>query len=76
MGWASATGLFDGAVDTALKFIPAVNDSHAEIIVRAVVEAMYTQIEWDDWDTQDESNYFDPYLRDVMIQLGEIDPED
>lgn len=76
MGWASATPLFVGAVDVALKFIPAVNDSHAEIIVRAVVEAMYTQIEWDDWDTQDESNYFDPYLRDVMIQLGEIDPED
>lgn len=73
MGWGSATETFDGAVSVALKFIPTVNDSHAEIVIKAVVEAMYTQVRWEDWDTQDESDYF-PYLIDVMHELDELYP--
>lgn len=86
MGWSSATELFDGAVDVALTFIPKTKyDSytqpplsltHDPKLVAAVVERMYTSIDWNDWDTQDESKYFEPYLRDVMVKLGEIEGED
>lgn len=72
MGWGSATGLFDGAVDVALKFIPSNNEEHAQVLAQAVVEAMYTQIDWEDWDTQDESKYYH-YLIHVMEAQGELD---
>ena len=76
MGWSGATDLFDGAVDVALMFIP--NSDHnlyRPLIVKAVVEAMYTKIYWDDWDTQDESKYAE-YLKEIRIELGEIDEDD
>lgn len=74
MGWASATDIFDGAVDAALDVLVGyarTGPAH----VKSVVRKMY-DIGWDDWDTQDDSCYFDPYLRDYMIELGEIDPDD
>jgi hypothetical protein len=70
MGWGSATGLFDGAVTVALKFAP-----DNELMKHAVVHEMYTKINWDDWDTQDESKYFDQYLIHVMYELGEIEKD-
>lgn len=75
MGWGSATYIFDGAVDTTLGFVPRINDFHAQVVVAAVVERMYNNIDWEDWDTQDESKYFEPYLKNVMIANGEIDEE-
>ena len=75
MGWGSATSLFDGAVDAAhdvlIGYIGRATKAHTHTIVRKMYD-----VGWDDWDTQDESCYFDPYLRDYMIELGEIDPED
>lgn len=83
MGWGSATGLFDEAVKVALDFAPHIPVALAEEtkgvpepIVKAVVHQMYTRVDWDDWDTQDESQFFEPYLREVMIELGEIDPDE
>ena len=80
MGWASATPLFDGAVDTTLKFLDAVHPtmvgSQHGAMIRAVVEAHYEVYKTSDWDTQDESNYYEPYLRDLMVANGEIDPDD
>lgn len=73
MGWGSATEIFDGAVDVALKFIPA-SHHYADAALRAVVEAMYTQIDWGDWDTQDESRHYN-YLIDVMYDQGELDED-
>jgi len=73
MGWGSATGLFDGAVDVALDFIPG--HEFAPIIVRAVVEKMYKDVDWADWDTQDESKYWYDHLIHVLWDLGEVDPE-
>lgn len=79
MGWGSATPLFDTAVDTTLRFLDAVHPTltgrQGGAMIQAVVEAHY-KTGWDDWDTQYESKYFDPYLRNVMIELGEIDPDD
>lgn len=78
MGWASATDLFDGAVDVSLTFVPPAYKmwGPTDDQTQAVVRAMYLKVDWDDWDTQDESKYFDPYLRDVMIECGEIDPNE
>ena len=77
MGWGGATEIFDGVVDVALDLLEAVNvDIGADDTIKFVVNRMYVDILWDDLDTQDESDYFDPYLRDVMIELGEIDPAD
>lgn len=77
MGWGSATALFDGAVDVALKFAP-VEKPYIPVdnkIIALVVKDMYTKVDWDDWDTQEESKYW-PYLLEVMHDLGEIDDED
>lgn len=75
MGWSGATHYFDGAVDAAMESLvsyTAVRPAHIKAIVRRIYD-----IGWDDWDTQDESYYFDPYLKDYMYELGEIsDPDD
>lgn len=74
MGWSSGTSIFDAAVDVALGFI--LEDTSLDAAVTAaVVKDMYTKVDWDDWDTQDESKYFQPYLLEVMHDLGEIDEE-
>lgn len=78
MGWSGATGIFDSVVDLLLQastteLFEGGYPSHS---IDVCVEKAYTEIEWDDWDTQDESKYFFPYLRDVMIALGEIDEEE
>jgi len=76
MGWSSATEIFDGAVDVALHFIPwDGNKQPPGILAQAVVEKMYKDIDWGDWDTQDESIYADE-LTQVRIDMGELDPED
>lgn len=81
MGWSSATSIFDGAVDVALLFADKAFNMDTfehyvpDLVKKAVVEAMYTRVEWEDWDTQDESKYFNPYLLEVMHDLGEIDEE-
>lgn len=71
MGWGSATDIFDGAVDVALDFAP-----DQPIIVRAVVDRMYTNVRWHDWDTQSDSRYYDDHLIHIMLALGEIDVDD
>jgi len=76
MGWGSATHLFDGAVDAALDLVIGYVGRATEAHTRAAVRKVY-DIGWDDWDTQDESCYFDPYLKEYMHELGEIaDPDD
>lgn len=78
MGWSSATELFDGAVKVAMGHAPHVpqhlNVKHnvPYIIVSSIVRDMYTQIDWDDWDTQDESEFWE-HLRPIMTELGELD---
>lgn len=76
MGWGSATHLFDGAVDVALTAVVGYVGRATEAHTRTIVRNMY-DVGWDDWDTQDESFYFDPYLKEYMHELGEIsDPDD
>lgn len=77
MGWASGTDIFDGAVDVALSFTQAnsYDEGVKDHITRIVVEKMYTGVDWGDWDTQDESKYFEPYLESVMRELGELDED-
>lgn len=81
MGWSSATSIFDGAVDVALAHASKLFniDTHEHYVPDAlkkqIVYDMYTCVDWDDWDTQDESKYFHPYLLEIMHDLGEIDEE-
>lgn len=83
MGWGSATEIFDAAVRVALQFVPKVPATLVdnpyetpEIFIHAVVEQMYTKVPWDDWDTQNESEFFDPYLMEVMHNLDELDEDE
>lgn len=59
MGWASGTDYFDGALDIFLPYIPkSLHDS--------LIEKWYSVIAEGDWDTEEESNYYDklePILR-------------
>ena len=79
MGWASATPLFDAAVETTLRFLDAVHPTltgrQGDAMIEAVVEAHYDIYRQSDWDTEDESKYW-PYIRKMLIARGEIDPED
>lgn len=52
MGWSGGTEIFDGALDTFLSFVP--EDSHQDLI-----EKWYKVFEDTDWDTEDESKYWD-----------------
>lgn len=52
MGWAGGTELFDGALDIFLKHIP--EELHEELI-----EEWYQVFKYSDWDTEDESDYFE-----------------
>lgn len=52
MGWASGTSYFDVPLDLMLEYVP--EDKRKE-----VVEKLYRHISDGDWDTQDESAYFD-----------------
>lgn len=76
MGWCSATQIFDAAVDVALEFIPVGQPDTPNVLVKAVVERMYKQVEWDDWDCQTDSKYWDDYLLHIMHDMGEVDDED
>lgn len=80
MGWGSATDIFDGAVKVAIAFAPKIPEALVEngystpdVIIQSIVHEMYTKVEWDDWDTQDESEFFIPYLMEVMHDLDELD---
>jgi len=76
MGWAGATSLFDGAVQVTLDLLaPLYADRVPPVVVRAVVEKMYQDVDWADWDTQDESEFFEDHLVHVMYELGEIPPD-
>lgn len=79
MGWGSATSLFDEAVKVAITFAPKIpaalvsnKYSTPEPIIQAIVHEMYTKVNWGDWDTQQESEFF-PYLIEVMNDLDELD---
>lgn len=71
MGWSSATEIFDGAVDVMLRHLPPQSETQIE----AIVKDLYQRIDWQDWDTQDESKYFFPYLVKIMCDLNEIDQQ-
>lgn len=74
MGWGSATPIFDTAVDVALEFLPTSGlATKPQVLIKAIVEKMYKELPLDDWDTQDESNYYDEYLIHVMYDMGEVD---
>lgn len=83
MGWSSATEIFDGAVEVAIAHAPKIPEhvstnkyNTPDIIIKSIVHDMYTRVEWDDWDTQQESKFYHPHLFDVMHELGELDDED
>lgn len=79
MGWSSATGIFDAAVDVTLNFLgmdkSKPNYGAPVALVFAVVEHMYRDLPLEDWDTQNESKYF-YYILPVMYMLGEIDKDE
>jgi hypothetical protein len=51
MGWAGGTSYFDGPLDLMLEYVP--EDKRKEVI-----EKLYRDIRDGDWDTVEESSYF------------------
>jgi hypothetical protein len=63
MGWASGTDVFDAVAGEILGETGAVSRTR---VIRALVEAL----EDNDWDTQNESEFYDhPIVRRVMREL-------
>lgn len=67
MGWGGATDIFDSVVDLLLEVgsKPLFNGEYPPHEVSYMVNKAYTGIEWDDWDTESESRYWE-YLEPVM----------
>lgn len=81
MGWASATYIFDAAVNVATEYAPKVYLPTGEEVtpwetVREIVASMYQNLPLEDWDTQNESEYWADHLVHVMYRLGEVDAEE
>ena len=82
MGWGSAVYLFDAAVDVALDYAPKTpstafgRDYEVPRAMRmAVIHDMYTKVQWEDWDTQCDSKYYDELIH-IMYELDEIDEQE
>lgn len=67
MGWAGGTELFDGALNIFLKYVP-------EEDIDTVLMAWYDVVTDADWDTVDESDYYD-MLRPALVKAGEVDDD-
>jgi hypothetical protein len=63
MGWGSGTRYFDFPLDLMLEYVP--EDKRKEII-----EKLYRSIREGDWDTVDESSYFDLLVKYDIDGLG------
>ncbi len=76
MGWGSGTIYFDSMVRIALNYSPKVNTDEGAvtpaIIRKAIVRDAYEVFRYEDWDTQQESEYWLDLLP-IMHELGEID---
>lgn len=76
MGWNEGTSLFDPMVDLALALVVENKGSVTPEETQEVVRRVYELFEDTDWDTEEESCYFKPYLIEVMHDLGRIDDDD
>ncbi|QDK03025.1 hypothetical protein KNU71_gp092 [Streptomyces phage Braelyn] len=70
MGWAGGTSFFDGPLDLMLEYVP--EDRRKEVI-----EKLYRTIRDGDWDTVDESSYFNLLVKYDIDGYGEYktDPD-
>lgn len=68
MGWAGGTSYFDFPLDLMLEYVP--EDKRKE-----VVEKLYWSIRSDDWDTVDESSYWDLLVEYDIDGLGKYADE-
>ena len=70
MGWGSGTRYFDFPLDLMLEYVP--EDKRKEVI-----EALYREIRDGDWDTVDESSYFNLLVKYDIDGYGELknDPD-
>jgi len=70
MGWAGGTQFFDGPLDLMLEYVP--EDKRKEVI-----EKLYRTIRDGDWDTVDESAYFNLLVKYDIDGYGEYrnDPD-
>lgn len=64
MGWCSATRIFDGVIESALK-----TDISDEALV-AVVTSLYQELTDMDWDCQCESEFFNhPRIKPIIDKI-------
>lgn len=70
MGWSGGTAYFDGPLDLMLKYVP--EDKRKEVI-----EKLYRDIRDGDWDTVEESAYFNLLVKYDIDGYGEYknDPD-
>lgn len=67
MGYAGGTDVFDGALNIFLKYVP-------EEEIDTVLMAWYDVVRDMDWDTVNESDYYD-MLEPALRASGEIDED-
>jgi len=75
MGWNGGTELFDPMVDLALALVVENKGSVTPEETQEIVRRVYEFFEDTDWDTEDESCYFYPYLLEVLHDLDRVDEE-
>jgi hypothetical protein len=63
IGWASGTSYFDGPLDLMLEYVP--EDKRKEVI-----EKLYWTIREGDWDTVEESAYFNLLVKHDIDGYG------
>jgi hypothetical protein len=68
MGWSSGTEIFDAGLNIFLKYVP-------EEAIDSVLLHWYDVVTAQDWDTVEESDYYD-MLRPVLVANGELDDDD
>lgn len=70
MGWAGGTRYFDVPLDLMLEYVPEEDRA-------AVIEALYNEIRDGDWDTVDESAYFNLLVKYDIDGYGRLknDPD-
>lgn len=72
MGWNGGAPLFDGIVELVLEYV----EDPTPATIQSVVDDAYALFEDTDWDTEDESRFFDDYLIHTMYDLGRIDQDE
>ncbi len=64
MGWCSGTNIFDSIVETVIESCLSIEST------KNIIKTTIIALEYEDWDTQNESEYFNvPIVKDIFREL-------